>query len=125
MPSELSCCSKPAQILRTVNLYDTSDRINQVLRVGRCKNSDCGCIVAELVWWDVKKNKAESYKPKKKNVAGFVRDCETNRYIDNIVEAKFGTHSNMNWVHGITTKKGVYAVDFNGTKTLIKEFKTA
>jgi len=117
----MKCCGREVKnITRKINLLCIDFFTDRKIEIGIC--SVCGAQVAELSQYNKKSGQYDRIRPKKKHTAEFIRTFEKEPYLENIIEVEFGTFANMNWVHGVTTAKGQYAVDFNGTKTLIKDF---
>lgn len=91
------------------------------LEVLVCPN--CGRLVAELVQFDVKKNEYVTIRPKKKLTKKFIQDVQSGKLDE--VKVLHGTKQGAAYVFGLNkeAKDGKiyqYAVDFNGTKKLVK-----
>ncbi len=115
------CCGKYHEPFQTVRLLPDFKYRNRKLEVLVCPN--CGALVAELTQFNVITNKYETYRPKRKKTAGFIRHIQEGK-LEN-VKIKYGTKERAGFVYGVNImrKNGKiyqYAVDFNGEKKLVK-----
>ena len=83
----------------------------------------CGGLVAELVQYDVREKRYETFRPKKKKTLKFVQDVESGKYDE--VKVSSGTSYSASFIYGLNkeAKDGKiyqYSVDFNGQKKLVK-----
>lgn len=101
------------QVLETINLYDTETNIHRVLTVARCKNPKCGCLKAQLIYWDKKKQKFIYQNIKSKDVHKVVEEYKKKPYLSSSAfqKIKQGCRENMNWKY----QKDGSVYDLNGT----------
>ncbi len=83
----------------------------------------CGSLSACLTQYNIKEQKYETIRPKRKKTAKFIQEVEAGKWSE--VKIKYGTKERAGFVYGVNKvlKDGTikqYAVDFNGTKTLVK-----
>lgn len=115
----LKCCNKQCQLIETIPLYDVEHKRHRALVVGRCKNPKCGCIKAEFMYWDMKKEKF-IYEPiKRENIAKTIEQFKKAPYLNNYPsKILYGSVSNMNWKY----QKDGNMYDFNNV--FIQKVKT-
>lgn len=107
----LKCCNKFCQIIKSVPLYDTEQQKHRVLAVGRCKNSKCGCIKAEFIYYDIVKGKFIHHPIATDKVAEVVEAYEKAPYLAIFPsKTQYGTIGNMYWKY----QKNGCKYDFNG-----------
>ena len=120
----LYCCGEYLVPDRVIKLDDFGGRIQQKLEIAYCKKH--GGKVCELSYFDIKTLSFKYTRPKRKDVDNFIKKCE-NQYslLDKLNRFKQGTKANQAFVYGenVQLKDRIrqYAVDFNGTKNLVKE----
>lgn len=115
----LKCCNKLCQLMETIPLYDTETRRHRVLVVGRCKNPSCGCIKAEFMYWDTKKEKFIYQPVPRSEVAATIEKFKKSPYLMNYPsKIKYGSKDNMNWKY----QKDGNMYDFNNV--LIQKVRT-
>jgi len=83
----------------------------------------CGALIAELTQFNVKTQKYETFRPKRKKTAKFIKDIEEGKWQE--IKIKYGTKDRAGFVYGVNReyKSGKiyqYAVNFNGEKKLVK-----
>lgn len=83
----------------------------------------CGALVAELVQFNVKKQKYETFRPKRKKTSSFIKQMEEGKWTE--IKPKYGTKERNGFVYGVNReyKNGKicqYAVNFNGETKLVK-----
>ena len=115
------CCGAYFQPIRTVFLLPDFMYRDRKLEVLVCPKSRT--LVAELTQFNVKTEKYETFRPKRKKVGKFIRSIQEGSWKD--IEVKVGTKHRAGFVFGVNklNKDGKiyqYAVDFNGTKKLVK-----
>lgn len=115
------CCGGYHTPLRTVFLLPDFQYRDRKLEVVVCPI--CGALVAELVQFNVKNQKYETYRPKRKKVSSFIRGIEDGKWTE--IKVKYGTKERAGFVYGVNReyKNGKvyqYAVNFNGDKKLVK-----
>ena len=118
----LKCCNKLCQLIETVPLYDTETRRHRALVVGRCKNPKCGCLKAEFIFWDMKKEKFIYQKVPKNEIKDVLEKFKKSPYLINYqMSKKTGNMANMNWKY----QKNGNMYDFNNTfiEKVITELK--
>ena len=119
----LKCCNKLCQLIETVSLYDTETLRHRALVVGRCKNPKCGCIKAEFIYWDTKKERFIYEKIPKDKIKETLDKFKKAPYLVNYNNSKKqGNMANMNWKY----HKNGCIYDFNETliEKLDKEIRT-
>lgn len=119
------CCGGYYMPLKTVFIPANFCYRNRKLEVLVCPK--CGALVAELVQFNLKKNKYETYRPSRKHVGKFIKNIEEGKWQE--IQIKYGTKGNAGFVYGVNKqhKNGKiyqYSVDFNGTKKLVKTIDT-
>lgn len=115
------CCGGCHTPLKTVFLPANFRYRDRKLEVLVCPK--CGTLVAELVQFDVRKNKYETYRPASKQTISFIKDVQAGKWRE--IKIKYGTKGNAGFVYGVNKQRKngkiyQYAVDFNGTKKLVK-----
>lgn len=115
------CCGGCHTPLKTVFLPANFRYRDRKLEVLVCPI--CGSLVAELVQFDVRKNKYETYRPTSKQTVSFIKDVQAGKWRE--IKIKYGTKGNAGFVYGVNKQRKngkiyQYAVDFNGTKKLVK-----
>ncbi len=115
------CCGGYHTPLRTVFLMPDFLYRDRKLEVMVCPI--CGNLKAELVQYNVKTEKYESFIPKRKKTAKFIQDVESGKWQE--IKIKYGTKERAGFVYGVNRefKNGKiyqYAVNFNGEKKLVK-----
>ncbi len=115
------CCGRYQVPFKTVFLAPDFNYRDRKLEILVCSN--CGSLSAVLTQFNVKTKKYETYRPKRKKTSKFIREVEAGKWSE--VKVKYGTKERAGFVYGVnklqndgTVKQ--YAVDFNGTKTLVK-----
>lgn len=94
----LKCCNKLCQIIETVPLYDTEIRRHRALVIGRCKNPKCGCLKAEFIYWDVKKECFCYEKIPKEKIKEVIDKYKKAPYlVEYATPKKQGSLANMGW----------------------------
>ncbi|MCD7780371.1 MAG: hypothetical protein LUH05_06845 [Candidatus Gastranaerophilales bacterium] len=83
----------------------------------------CKALIAELVQYNVKTEKYETYRPKRKKTAKFIKDVENGKWQE--IKIKYGTKERAGFIYGVNRefKNGKiyqYAVNFNGETKLVK-----
>lgn len=112
------CNTMIEDVERRINLYDTTKEINRRIYVTTCPK--CGEPNAELFWFDVIRGYEDSFKPKKKHRAAWLKKYEEEPYTEIVDEPDQGSYSNMNWIKGTRTKNSEFAVDFNDIVRLVR-----
>lgn len=121
--SVLKCCNKDVQTLKIVPLFPVENKVDRKLFVGQCKNDKCRRLVALLSWYDIVKGHYDTFKPKREDTNNFIKEVEAEPNIHKVFEKlKEGSKNGMGFGYGTNTIKGQFRVDFNNTKTLVKEF---
>ncbi len=115
------CCGGFHTPFRTVILPDTLKYRERKLEVLICPK--CGALIAELRQFNIKKQKYELYRPKRKHTSVFLKKIASGKWDE--IKVKFGTKERSGFVFGVNReyKSGKicqYAVDFNGQKKLVK-----
>lgn len=115
------CCGGYHTPLKTVFLPANFRYRDRKLEVLMCPK--CGTLVAELVQFNVRKNKYETYRPASKQTSSFIKDVQAGKWRE--IKIKYGTKGNAGFVYGVNKQRKngkiyQYAVDFNGTKKLVK-----
>jgi len=116
----LKCCGREIDVFdRVIDLYDVDNMINRKIRIVNC--SVCGALLAELQYYNCKKEFYEYIRPKRKHVAEWIKTFEQEKYLEKALEeSEFGTLSDMNWVSGTQTKQSEFAIDFNKVARLVR-----
>lgn len=83
----------------------------------------CGALCAQLKQFNIKEQKYETFRPKGKKAAKFIRKIQDGSWFE--VKVKYGTREAAGFVYGVNRehKDGKiyqYAADFNGSKKLVK-----
>ncbi len=115
------CCGGYHTPHRTVFVCSDNQYINRKLEIIICPK--CGALVAELTQYNIKTKKYEKYRPKRKRTSRFLKEIESGKWYE--CKVKYGTKEKAGFVYGQNkeAKDGKiyqYAVDFNGTKRLVK-----
>lgn len=115
------CCGGYYTPLKTVFLPANFRYRDRKLEVLICPK--CGTLLAELIQFDVRKKQYETYRPLRKQAAKFIKDVQAGKWRE--IKIKYGSKGNAGFVYGVNKqcKNGKiyqYAVDFNGTKKLVK-----
>lgn len=118
------CCGAYHSPLRTVELGSHYKYSERRLEIVVCPI--CNSLVAQLVMFNIKKQRYEYFRPKRKKTYEFIKDVESGKW--DVVHLKFGTKERSGFVYGQNRecKNGdirQYAVDFNGVKKLVKVVK--
>lgn len=122
----LKCCNKVCQLLESIPLYDIENQRHRVLVIARCKNSKCGCLKGEFIYWDLQKSKFIHEKIPKQELKDVITKFKRYPNLKYIKETKKrGTFNNMNWKY----QKNGNIYDFNNTliakiETELKEYET-
>ena len=117
----IMCCRQNNLPLVTVFLYPNKNYRDRKLEIAIC--SVCGALVAELTQFNINKKMYEVIRPKSKDTAKFIKKMQKHGWQN--IETKPVSKGNMGFVFGVNReyKNGKiyqYAVDFNGTKKLVK-----
>lgn len=123
----LKCCNKMCQIIEEVDLVDIIGKTHRLLIIGRCRNNKCNALKAQLLYYDIKKEKFIYENIKSDNIRKVINEYKTNPYFT-IKEEKQGSYQNQNWIYGKTLLKKEsnkifvehWAYNFNGEKRLIE-----
>jgi len=115
------CCGmlhKPDRVIRIMSDFKYSDR---VLELYICEV--CGKITAELTQFNIKHQKVKKKRIEKRQLAKFVSLFSNGSFEEKSVE--YATKSRAGFSYGVNRQEKdgkiyQYAVDFNGTKTLVK-----
>ncbi len=115
------CCRHNIEPLLRVFLSSDNQFRDRKLELAVCPV--CGTLIAELTQFNIKKSCYEVFRPKRKDTASFIKKMQKLQW--KIIDSHPATRSNMNFVFGVNKeyKNGKiyqYAMDFNGTKTLVK-----
>lgn len=115
------CCGRYHQAMRTVFLFPDFIYKDRKLEIIECPV--CGKLTVELTQFNIKEQKWDVIRPKKKNTAKFISELESKKWKD--LKIKYGTKERSGFVYGVNkeNKDGTikqYAVDFNGTKRMVK-----
>ena len=94
------------------------------LEIGTCPV--CGSLIAVLTQFNVKTQKYETFRPKRKKTVNFIKSVEEGKWRE--IKVKYGTNEKAGFVYGINKelKSGEirqYGVNFNGDKRLVKVIK--
>ncbi len=116
------CCSVEQKPVKTVLLMPDFKYRERCLQVFEC--AVCGKISAELVQYCIRTKRYKKVKLSKRRLAKFLARCEDGSWRE--VEVNTGTKQRAGFVYGVNRidKTGniyQYSVDFNGTKTLVKQ----
>ena len=108
----LKCCNKYCQILETIPLRGSEGVANKVLTVGRCRNPKCGCLKAQIIYFDCIKGQFVYENIRSKDVIEVVQKYKNEPYLTDIPKSlKFGSRANMSWKF----QKNGSIFDFNNT----------
>ena len=115
------CCGAYFEPIRTVFLLPDFMYRDRKLEVLVCPK--CGALVVELTQFNIKTESYETFRPKRKKVGKFIRSIQEGSWKD--IKVKVGTKQRAGFVFGVNKLKKdgkiyQYAVDFNGTKKLVK-----
>lgn len=115
------CCGGYRTPHKTVFLPANFKYRDRKLEVLLCPN--CGTLVAELVQFNVRKNEYETYRPLSKQTVSFIKEVQAGKWRE--IKIKYGSKGNAGFIYGVNKQRKdgkiyQYAVDFNGTKKLIK-----
>ena len=118
------CCGGYHSPVKTIELsshYKYSERKLEILECPICKT-----LIAELKMFNIKHQKYEYFRPKRKKTPQFIKDVQSGKWDE--IHLKFGTKERSGFVFGENReyKNGKicqYAVDFNGVKRLVKVIK--
>ena len=107
--------------IKTVSILPDFQYRDRKLEVTVCPI--CGALNAELIQYNVKTEKYETYRPKQKKAAKFIKNVESGKWQE--IKIKCGTKERAGFVYGVNRvlKDGKiyqYAVDFNGERKLVK-----
>ena len=105
----LKCCNKICQLLESVPLLNTANKVHRVLVIGRCKNPKCGCLKGEFIYWDKIQKKFIHESIPKKNLREIIQKYKKLPFLDYQKGVKYGTMANMNWKY----QKNGNIYDFN------------
>lgn len=117
------CCGVCRNPDKTVFLSPDAKYRDRKLEILECPK--CGKLHAVLTQFNVKIQQYEIFKPKRKKVAKFLHDNETELNKWQEVKIKYGTREKAGFIYGINreSKNGTiyqFAADFNGEKRLVK-----
>ena len=117
----LYCCGGYHEPDKIVTLLPTFRHRERKLEVLTCPI--CGGLVAELVQYNVRTKRYETFRPKKKKILKFIQDVQSGKFDE--VKITYGTSHCASFVYGVNkeAKDGKiyqYSVDFNGQKKLVK-----
>lgn len=115
------CCGAYQEPLKTVFLSPDFLYRDRKLEILIC--AKCGSLVAVLTQFNKQTNKYETYRPKRKQTAKFIKQLESGAWCE--IKIKHATREKAGFVYGVNKqlKDGTikqFAVDFNGTKKLVK-----
>lgn len=115
------CCGGYHMPSRTVFLSSNLEFRDRKLEILQCPI--CGTLVAVLTQFNTKKQKYETYRPKRKKTAKFIKKAELGTWFE--LKVKYGTKSKAGFIYGLNKqlKDGrifQYSVDFNGKRKLVK-----
>ncbi len=115
------CCGRYHNPLRTVFISDNSLYKERKLEIIICPV--CQALSAVLTQYNITTQKYETYRPKRKRTAKFIKQIELGKWKE--IKLKYGTKERAGFVYGINKeyKNGTiyqYAVNFNGEKKLVK-----
>lgn len=118
------CCGGYHNPFQTVSLESNYEFKDRKLEIAVCPS--CGRLLACLVQFNIKLNKYELFRPKKKHTAKFLKALEAGKWKE--VNLKYGTKEKASFVFGVNKeyKNGniyQYAVNFNGERKLVKVIK--
>lgn len=116
------CCGAYHPPDRVIIPADTSCYTRRKLEILICPN--CNSLVAELTQFSFVKNQFERIRPKRKKTFEFINSIQNGDWVEEEI-IKYGTKINSAFIYGINEedKQGnirQFAVDFNGTKKLVK-----
>ena len=119
--SVIYCCGKYYEPDKTVQLLPDFKYKDRKLEIMVCPQ--CGGLVAVLTQFNVLTQKYDTYRPKRKRTLDFIKKALEGKL--DTVKVKYGTREKAAFVYGVNrqAKNGKiyqYAVDFNGTKKLVK-----
>lgn len=80
-------------------------------------------LIAELTQFNMKKQKYEVFRPKRKRTSEFIKQIENDKWRE--IRVRYGTKERAGFIFGLNRelKNGIiyqYAVNFNGEKKLVK-----
>lgn len=115
------CCGVYHSPERAIFLLPNFEYTDRKLEILICPI--CGALVAELVQLNVKTQKYETIRPKRKKTYSFIKQIEAGKWEE--IKVKYGTKERNGFVYGVNReyKNGKiyqYAVNFNGEKKLVK-----
>lgn len=104
-------------------MFPVGNKVDRKLFVGQCRNNKCKRLIAVLSWFNTTLGHYETFKPKREDTNRFIKEVESEPNFHKVFEKiKHGTKGGMGFGYGVNTVKGQFRVDWNDTKTLIKEF---
>ena len=117
----IMCCRRLNEPLVTVYLCPDDEFRDRKLEIATC--CVCGALIAELTQFNIAKQIYEVVRPKRKHTAAFIKKCQQLEWFD--LKQNSATKGKMGFVYGVNReyengKIYQYAVDFNGTKKLVK-----
>ncbi len=115
------CCGGYHSPFRTVFISPDFRFRDRKLEIAICPV--CKALVAVLTQFNIKKQKYEVFRPKRKKTAKFIQELQNGTWKE--INVKYGTKERSGFVFGLNKecKNGSvlqYAVDFNGQKKLVK-----
>lgn len=115
------CCGGYHKAFRTVFISPDFQYRDRKLEIAVCPV--CKALVAVLTQFNIKEQKYEVFRPKRKKTAKFIQDLQQGKWKE--MKVKYGTKERSGFIFGLNKelKNGLiyqYAVNFNGVKKLVK-----
>ena len=117
----IMCCRQHHLPFVTVFIQPEGALHDRKLEIAVCPV--CNALIAELTQFNMDLGAYEVIRPKRKHTAAFIKKMQQKEW--KTLDSMRGTKGNMAYVYGVNReyKNGKiyqYAVDFNGTKKLVK-----
>ena len=123
----IKCCNRQCQILEEIDLWDTVGQTHRFLVIGRCRNEKCGALKAQLIYYDLVKQKFVHETIKGPDIKKTIDLLKSNPDVQ-IKNDKQGNYQDQNWIYGKTRYCTIdgrpfiehWACNFNGEKRLVE-----